>query len=230
MYLDTCNEPWAGGYSDPSQPANKRSNYAFREQALDVKKKIKANGPTALITHGANPGIVSHFVKQAVLNIARDTKTPHTRPKNRQEWAELMEKLGIKSIHISEKDTQAAQVIKHDQEFVNTWSIEGLVEEGKQPAELGWGTHEKSWPAEARRHPDGCQAAIYLDRPGALTKVRTWAPKAGPFHGWLITHTEAISIADYFTKKQGDKVLYRPTVHFAYHPSADAVMSMHEVI
>ncbi len=163
------------------------------------------------------------------MNIAKDTKTPHTKPKTREEWVDLMEKLGIKSIHIAEKDTQASQVIKHDQEFVNTWSIEGLVEEGKQPAELGWGTHEKSWPADARRHPDGCQAAIYLDRPGALTKVRTWTPKAGPFHGWLITHTEAISIADYFTKKVGDNVVYRPTVHFAYLPSADAVMSMHEV-
>jgi homospermidine synthase len=93
----------------------------------------------------------------------------------------------------------------------------------------GWGTHEKTFPVDGRRHPGGCQAAIYLDRPGALTKVRSWTPKAGPFHGWLITHTEAISIADYFTKFNGDKVSYRPTVHFAYHPSADAVMSMHEV-
>src|SRR6516164_6519100 len=29
--------------------------------------------PTAVLTHGANPGMVSHFVKQALLNIARDT-------------------------------------------------------------------------------------------------------------------------------------------------------------
>jgi homospermidine synthase len=138
LYLDTCNEPWAGGYSDPTQTADARSNYAFREQALKVKSKSPKNGATALITHGANPGIVSHFVKQALLNIAKDTNTPHSVPKTRQEWAELSEKLGIKSIHIAEKDTQASRTIKHDQEFVNTWSIEGLVEEGKQPAELGW--------------------------------------------------------------------------------------------
>jgi homospermidine synthase len=45
----------------------------------------------------------------------------------------------------------------------------------------------------------------------------------------LITHTEAISIADYFTKKEGDKVVYRPTVHFAYHACDNAWMSLHQV-
>ena len=32
-----------------------------------------AAAPTAVLTHGANPGLVSHFVKQALLNIAGDT-------------------------------------------------------------------------------------------------------------------------------------------------------------
>ena len=45
----------------------------------------------------------------------------------------------------------------------------------------------------------------------------------------LITHTEAISIADYFTKKDGDKIVYRPTVHFAYHACDNAWMSLHQV-
>jgi homospermidine synthase len=34
--------------------------------------------------------------------------------------------------------------------FVNTWSVEGFVSEGLQPAELGWGTHEK-WDARNDR-------------------------------------------------------------------------------
>jgi homospermidine synthase len=127
-----------------------------REEALEFRKKFKKNGPTALITHGANPGLVSHFVKEALLNIAKDTNTPFTYPKSRSEWVDLAEKLGIKSIHISERDTQASRtVIKHDNEFVNTWSIEGYVEEGKQPAELGWGTHEKHWPHDGKTHEAG---------------------------------------------------------------------------
>ena len=72
LYLDTCIEPWAGGYTDTSLSPSLRSNYALREAALQHKGGY-ANGPTAVITHGANPGLVSHFVKQALLDIARDT-------------------------------------------------------------------------------------------------------------------------------------------------------------
>jgi hypothetical protein len=32
LYMDTCNEPWAGGYSDPNVSAAERTNYAFREE------------------------------------------------------------------------------------------------------------------------------------------------------------------------------------------------------
>ena len=41
--------------------------------------------------------------------------------------------------------------------------------------------------------------------------------------------SESITIADYFTVKEGDKVAYRPTVQYSYHPCDDAVMSIHEV-
>ncbi len=48
-------------------------------------------------------------------------------------------------------------------------------------------------------------------QPGAGTRVRTWTPKAGHFQGFLITHGEAISIADYYTVREGAQVVYRPT-------------------
>jgi homospermidine synthase len=107
--------------------------------------------------------------------------------------------------------------------------VEGFVGEGCQPAELGWGSHEKHFPADGRRHPTGCKAAIYLCRPGASTRVRTWTPLAGPIHGFLITHSESISLADYLTIGDGDGPVYRPTVHYAYHPSDDTVQSVHEL-
>ena len=100
--------------------------------------------------------------------------------------------------------------------------------EGCQPAELGWGTHERAFPEDGRRHEFGCGAAIYLQRPGAGTRVRTWTPLEGPFHGFLVTHNESISIADYFTVRER-RVRYRPTVHYAYHPCDDAVLSLHEL-
>ncbi len=61
------------------------------------------------------------------------------------------------------------------------------------------------------------------------TRVRSWTPLEGPYHGFLITHGESISIADYFTVREGETVRYRPTVHYAYHPCDDAVLSLHEL-
>lgn len=226
LYIDTCIEPWAGGYTDASVTPGARSNYALREAALALKR---SGTPTAILTHGANPGMVSHLVKEALLDIARDIGRPAEAPKDRAGWSRLAQSLGIKSIHIAERDTQVAVPRKAPGEFVNTWSVEGFVGEGCQPAELGWGSHERHFPADGRRHDHGCRAAIWLARPGASTRVRTWTPLAGPIHGFLITHSEAISLADYFTVGSGDSPDYRPTVHYAYHPSDDAVQSVHEL-
>ena len=226
LYIDTCIEPWAGGYTDTSVSPEARSNYALRETALALRRP---SAPTAILTHGANPGMVSHLVKEALLNIARDCGRPAEAPQDRAGWARLAQSLNIKSIHIAERDTQVAEPRKAPGEFVNTWSVEGFVGEGCQPSELGWGSHEKHFPADGRRHPEGCKAAIYLCRPGASTRVRTWTPLAGPIHGWLITHGESISLADYLTVGDGDHPEYRPTVHYAYHPSDDTVQSVHEL-
>jgi homospermidine synthase len=174
--------------------------------------------------------MVSWFVKQALMDIARDTNTKVAEPKTREGWAKLMKRLGVKGIHIAERDTQRAKKPKPFGTFVNTWSVEGFISEGLQPAELGWGTHEKKLPPKGKRHKTGCGAAIYLEQPGADTRVRTWTPTEGAHFGFLVTHNEAISIADYFTVREGRKVLYRPTCHYAYHPSNDAVLSWHELL
>jgi homospermidine synthase len=227
LYLDTCVEPWAGGYTDLSLSPSLRSNYALRESAMALRTTEDA--PTAVSAHGANPGLVSHFVKQALLNLAADTGVETTVPTDRNGWGKLAQTLGVKVIHIAERDTQVANIPKQRGEFVNTWSIDGFVGEGCQPAELGWGTHEKALPEDGLRHEFGCDAAIYLNRPGASTRVRTWTPLEGPFHAFLITHNEAISIADYFTLSEDGVAKYRPTVHYAYHPCDDAVLSVHEL-
>lgn len=229
LYLDTVVEPWAGGYTDNAIPIARRTNYAMREEVLALRKDPTPNKPTAVTTHGANPGLVQHFVKQALLNIAQDVKVDPGAPKSRADWAALMQKLGVRVIHVAERDTQVATVPKRRNEFVNTWSVDGFVGEGSQPAELGWGTHERNFPRDGRKHDFGCGSAIYLMQPGAATRVRTWTPKAGHFHGFLITHGEAITIADWYSVREGDQVIYRPTVHYAYHPCDSAVLSVHEL-
>lgn len=228
MYLDTCIEPWAGGYIDSAKSPSLRSNYALREEVLALRRET-AGGPTAIVTQGANPGLASIFVKQALLNIAADNGMAIHRQTGRQEWAALAYRLGIKVIHIAERDTQIAGEHKQRDEFVNTWSVVGFVGEGMQPSELGWGTHERHWPADGARHGFGCDAAIHLGKPGAATRVRSWTPLEGPYHGFLITHGESISIADHLTLRKNSELIYRPTVHYAYGPCDDAVLSLHEL-
>ena len=229
LYIDTVVEPWPGFYFDKSLGPESRSNYALRETVL-AARRAAPGGVTAVSCCGANPGMVSWFVKQALVDLARDLGDGAGEPKTRAQWGELARRLGVKGVHIAERDTQRAKSPKPRDVFVNTWSVEGFLSEGMQPAELGWGTHEKWAPDNAGFHKSGCGAAIYLNQPGANTRVRSWTPTAKAQYGFLVTHNESISIADYFTLRDArGEAVYRPTCHYAYHPCDDAVLSLHEM-
>ncbi len=231
LYIDTVVEPWLGFYFDDKMSNADRTNYALRETVRREKRK-NPGGTTAVSCCGANPGMVSWFVKQALVDIATETGMDFKEPSadDREGWAKLMKKAGVKGIHIAERDTQRTKNPKPRDVFWNTWSVEGFLSEGMQPAELGWGTHESWRPKNAKDHEKGHQSAIYLEQPGANTRVRTWCPTPGPQYGFLVTHNESISIAEYFThRNKHDEVTYRPTCHYAYHPCNDAVLSLHEL-
>jgi homospermidine synthase len=231
LYIDTVVEPWLGFYFDNKAGNEARTNYALRESVRD-EKRANPGGTTAVSCCGANPGMVSWFVKQALVSLASDMKLDIKTPAadDRAGWAKMMKKLGVKGVHIAERDTQRTKLPKPFNTFWNTWSVEGFVSEGLQPAELGWGTHEKWLPKNGKKHKKGCKAAVYLEQPGANTRVRTWCPTPGAQYGFLVTHNESISIADFFTvRDRKGKVTFRPTCHYAYHPSNDAVLSLHEM-
>lgn len=229
LYIDTVVEPWEGFYFDLERAPSERSNYALRETML-AEKRGNPGGTTAVSCCGANPGMVSWLLKEALLRLAADTGAGATAPKDRDGWARLMQSLGVKGVHVAERDTQSGRDAKPVGSFVNTWSVDGFVSESFQPAELGWGSHETWFPPNGHRHERGCRAAIYLDTPGLLTKVHTWTPEAGPQYGFLVTHNEAISIADYYTVGSGDTPEFRPTCHYSYHPCDQAVLSLHEML
>ncbi|SDA85281.1 homospermidine synthase [Pseudomonas sp. NFACC15-1] len=229
LYLDTCVEPWVGGYDDPQLSLSRRTNYALRYQVLALQKKL-GRGPTAVVAHGANPGLITHLLKAGLVELAVQLNHPLPHNSEGVDWARLCRETGIKVIHFAERDTQRSKQIKQDDEFVNTWSVEGFISEGCQPAELGWGTHERSWPSSARRHRFGSRNAIYLERPSASIRVKTWTPLAGPCLGLMITHHETASTADLLTVKDQRQLIYRPTLYYAYRPCNDALLSMHELI
>jgi homospermidine synthase len=229
-YIDTVVEPWPGFYFDRKAGPEARTNNALRD-TIRREKAGNPGGTTAVSCCGANPGMVSWFVKQALVDIARDTGAEFDEPgpDDRRGWARLMRDVGVKGIHIAERDTQRARAPKDAGAFVNTWSVEGFLSEGMQPAELGWGSHEKWMPENGRLETIGSRAGLYLLQPGANTRVRSWCPTPGPQYGFLVTHNESLSIADFFTLEENGAVVYRPTCHYAYHPANDAVLSLHEL-
>jgi homospermidine synthase len=230
LYIDTVAEPWAGFYFDKTASAADRTNYALRKVIRDEKLRVPG-GTTAVSCCGANPGMVSWLVKQALVNLAGDTRLAgFTEPgaADREGWARLARDLGVKGIHIAERDTQRSKAPRPIGAFINTWSVEGFLSEGVQPSELGWGTHE-TWRPENSGTLGPDAQAIYLLQPGANTRVRSWCPTPGAQYAFLVTHNEAISISEYLTVRENGKAIYRPTCHYAYHPADDAVLSLDEL-
>src|SRR5271165_3140304 len=208
---------------------------------MNLRRMIAAwnePGPTAVIEHGANPGLISHFTKHALLDIAQhalpdkkfseaqsETIAHHARAQN---FNHLAHQLGVQVVHCSERDTQITDQPKQVDEFVNTWSIEGFREEGTTTSELGWGTHEKKLPKHAFRHPEGPKNQICLARMGINTWVRSWVPDYDIL-GMVVRHGEAFTISDKLTVWEGKRPVYRPTVHYAYCPCDEAVVSLNEL-
>lgn len=84
FYIDTVKEEWEGHYSNEELGLEKRSNYGLREALLhDVRKHNRKT--TAVSCCGANPGMVSWLVKQALLNLAKDIGFPiNQKPQSRR--------------------------------------------------------------------------------------------------------------------------------------------------
>jgi homospermidine synthase len=228
LYVDTSIEPWPGVFDNPMLEMHQRTNFAIRNKALELARKLGPDSPTAVVDHGANPGIVSHFVKQALFDLSQMLNHEAHRPATRQEWGLLAQSLNISTIQISERDSQASSKPKRQREFVNTWSVDGFADELMQPAELSFGTFEKRRPRGAREHRPGC-GALYLERPGASTFARSWTPSIGGFQGMLVSHDEVFSLADYLSVRVNGRFAYRPSVMFVYHPCDDAMLSALEL-
>jgi homospermidine synthase len=151
LYLDTSVEPWHGQYTDAPLAPAARTNYALREAALALRRPDRG-APTALLTHGANPGLASHFVKQALLDIARDSGDASSE-RRRSRRLGAARRAPRHSRHPRRRARHAARAAAPPPgEFVNTWSVDAFIDEALQPSELGWGSHERALPVDGVRH------------------------------------------------------------------------------
>ena len=238
LYINTSVEVWDPYdrklYSHPTQ----RTLYWRHQNVRRMQERWPEAGPTAVVEHGANPGLISHFTKQALLDIGErllaDKKVSGQAAEELSQrmadraFNHLARQLGVKVIHCSERDTQISDRPKEVDEFVNTWSVEGFREEGTTTAEMGWGTHEKELPPRAFEHADGPRNQICLAQMGINTWVRSWVPDY-TIRGMVVRHGEAYTISDRLTVWEDGRAVYRPTVHYAYCPCDTAIVSLNEL-
>jgi homospermidine synthase len=237
LYLNTSVELWDPYEDAGAIPPAQRTLYVRHMNLRRLVKQWTASGATAVVEHGANPGLVSHWTKVALEDIAAallpalpgtDRRSGLEQALTDGDYARLAMLTGTKVIHISERDTQISNRPKEVGEFVNTWSIPGLHEEGVAPAEMGWGTHEKRLPPHAHAHNYGPCHQICLAQMGLNTLVRSWVPM-GEIIGMVIRHGEALTISEHLTVWDGEVPIYRPTVHYAYLPCDAAIASVWEL-
>jgi homospermidine synthase len=230
LFINTAVEYWKDEINLVGQDPRTETLYERQTKMTEVFRKLNKK-TTAIITHGANPGWVSHFVKEALIEMAiymaKKGKLNVTKIQKYKEWIEnddfpsLAKDLDVQVIHISEKDSQIASTPKPPNVFRNTWSPVGFVEEGTAPAELGWGSHESK--DIGLHYTSGPKNQIALRSRGINTWVKTWVP-SGPLVGMVVRHEEAYSISKYLMKDN-----YLPTVHYAYLPCPDANVSLLEI-
>jgi homospermidine synthase len=238
LYLNTSVEVWDPYDHEKYHHPTQRTLYHRHMNIRRMTSGWREKGRTAVIEHGANPGLISHFTKHGLLDIGNrmlaDKKVTGAAADELKQliadrtFNKLAHKLGVKVIHCSERDTQTSDWPKAVNEFVNTWSIEGFREEGTTTAEMGWGTHEKELPPHAYEHKEGPRNQICLAAMGMNTWVRSWVPNY-TIRGMVVRHGEAFTISDKLTVWDGDKAVYRPTVHYAYCPCDAAIASLNEL-
>ena len=238
LYINASVEEWDPYADIHNKTTLEKSLYYRQMQIRDTVSKWNGPSTTAILDHGANPGLISHFTRKGLIDIAEKAVKDRTTPKNsvkalekylsEKDFARLAMELGVKAIHCSERDTQIANKPKEVDEFVGTWSVEGLREEGVSPAEMGWGTHEKELPELAHAPTSGPRNQIFLAQMGMNTWVRSWIPHQ-EIVGMVIRHGEAFGISDRLTVWRGKKAVYRPTVHYAYMPCHETLSSLHEL-
>ena len=241
-FVNAAVEEWENTSSNNLQyPKNDARTYTLYHRQMLIQEETKdwKDTSTAILTIGANPGVVSYLSKIGMVHwvnylkkinskwkgLNKALRIINTKPINYPELSKLM---NIQVIQIAEKDTLRQSIPRKQGEFICTWSPQGFIEEGIATAELGWGTHETMTEKDgALGYKKGPKNQVCFPKRGVDTLVESYVP-SGNYVGFLVRHEEAFSISDYLTVKK-DGEIYRPTVYYAYYPCSDAVASVYEM-
>lgn len=215
MYLNTGEADWPDHwYSIFEENELKRG---IREAH---QKTESTNKYPIVLQHGNNPGLVSHFVKAAIEYIVNTQFKKDRQFKElikRGRFNEVAKNLGIRMIHVNDIDLQEVKDEYSDNILFSTWCTDSFWFEMLSEATANIGTHEQIDFEDECNLVDYDKGYLEFQKIAADKKCRTVYP-GGEFEGFLVPHEETITIAKNLEVKDGEKVIYRPSVMFIYSP------------
>jgi homospermidine synthase len=213
LYVDSCTDVWDGEGVYPS------GTHAQRKRILDECSR-GAGFPTALICHGANPGLITHFAKAALRYAAASSDYGVAQSASQSSFATLARAMDVSFVQLTDRDSQECGH-RRCRCPCNTWSLSALFEEMFENASLTCGTHETIAGATfaASRPMDDARQAVELGRPARQVMSRSWSPERGPFVGYVVGHEEVFALGELLSLcDSGEPRRYAPSVSFVYSP------------
>ena len=200
-YICTALEGWNGWmYEMPEMVKHTET----------LKKFLPTGSPTVLLTHGMNPGMVSHFALEAVNILGKSKASDITR------------------IHITETDTQ--KMSKKDgrksslpiavprltvtrpsmpKRIISTWGPQNFVDEmNARPSYVDHG-----------KVTQGKRRAFRVQRESLIYDVQH--ESVVPYKGYVVTHEETFTLNNYFRKTYDT----RADIAFIYKPTSASLKS-----
>lgn len=223
-YINSSVEIWE------KEPIMKEIDYTFYNRFLNIEAKNKINikkKNNFIVSLGCNPGNVNIWTLYALEKINKEKKKFAYNT-----YAELAQLMGLKTIHISEKDTQIISKPKKENEYVNSWSTDSIswYDEAFSFLEISWGTHESKLPENTIQKLSN-EYQIIVNNVGCETFANTYTPISKNIIGMIIRHEESYTICKALTIKDStNKIIYKPSVYYIYKPNDSAMASTMEAM
>jgi homospermidine synthase len=215
IYANTSIDEWEGEeIEDWEEEDMEEYSLAYMREVL--MEKCRNHSTTAILNHGMNPGLVSHFAKHTIKKLYAQIYGEE------KDYSTMARELGLTTIHISERDTQKTGLQVSERRLINTWSVKGLFDESIDPAQISWGSHENQffeWLDENHIEKYG---QVFIPVRGMQIKLRSYEPRGGYLIGLCIPHAESASLSKLINRDD-----YRISVYYVYNLPDVAKVSTH---
>lgn len=207
-YINTSLEDPISPNAVKKEEGDLEQTYQHSHNVVNTYRNQFKDHATSLMCFGMNPGLITIMTKQAILYLAKQQKKTKELVlyMNERDYARMCEYLQVEIIHCSEVDT--AMTKEPVKNFTNTWCCQGLIDEYADNCQLTWGTDQQHLPMKAE------MLSEYVADLNIKSKdmfCESYVPKFGKIIGCIISHSEQISGADYYSTPE-----HSPTIHYVY--------------